>query len=280
MKQRIISAAVAIVIFVAAVVTSIMFEPLILYFGLAFVAVVGEYEALNAIGSIKTGMLSIPSFLFTLVVVLSAYFGNSSLEIIICAALLYVLVLFLYSLTAIDTVSVEQLSMTLMVTCMVSLPMYAITRLYWSSGILYGMTMLFYCLMCAWLTDTGAYFTGTLIGKHKLAPRVSPKKTVEGAIGGLFTALALIWVAAWLLTKVTGVLPYTVNVRNLIIMTCLCSVVSMIGDLSFSLIKRRYDVKDYGNIMPGHGGVLDRFDSVMFVCPVVCVLNSFIPIFQ
>ena len=117
----------------------------------------------------------------------------------------------------------------------------------------------------AWATDTGAYFTGYFLGKHKLAPEMSPKKTIEGAIGGILVAV--------IATVVYGVILYgnyyLVGMIKYAIVGGAGSVVSQIGDLAASCIKRDFGKKDYGTILPGHGGLMDRFDSVLFAAPYV-----------
>ncbi|MBQ8004948.1 MAG: phosphatidate cytidylyltransferase [Clostridia bacterium] len=121
----------------------------------------------------------------------------------------------------------------------------------------------------AWMTDIFAYFCGMAFGKHKLIPDVSPKKTVEGSIGGIvFCSLG--YVIYGLI--VTNIFDIEINVIALAVFGVIISVVSQIGDLSASLIKREYGIKDYGALFPGHGGVLDRFDSVLAVASVLMVL--------
>lgn len=124
-------------------------------------------------------------------------------------------------------------------------------------------------LLAAWGADTCAYFTGVFFGKHKLAPVVSPKKTVEGAVGGLIGGAVLVTIAGALLNVTLDV---DIPVWCMIILGLGGALLGEIGDLSFSIIKRQTDVKDYGNLLPGHGGVLDRFDSVIFVAPFVEIL--------
>lgn len=126
----------------------------------------------------------------------------------------------------------------------------------------------------AFLSDAFALFAGMAFGKHKLAPELSPKKTVEGAIGGFAGAIVC--------TVLYGVVlqlgfSMQVNYLYLIVYGALGSVVSQLGDLSFSYIKREYGLKDFGNIFPGHGGVLDRFDSVIFCAPLIELLIHFLP---
>lgn len=124
--------------------------------------------------------------------------------------------------------------------------------------------------VCAWLSDTGAFFAGSLFGKHKLAENISPKKTVEGAIGGIIFSIigsvAFLYIVAFL---ENGRAPLSIYAVKFAILGLLASVVSQFGDLAASCIKRDFEKKDYGKILPGHGGLLDRFDSVLFAAPFV-----------
>jgi phosphatidate cytidylyltransferase len=133
------------------------------------------------------------------------------------------------------------------------------------------------CFAVPWMADAGAFFAGSLFGKHKLCPNISPKKTVEGAIGGVFTCvLAAVAIGFLFGNLITPQL--TVNFIPLIIIGVCDAVLSIVGDLSFSLIKRTIGIKDYSNLFPGHGGMLDRFDSIIFTVPMVLIVNSFLPI--
>ncbi len=118
----------------------------------------------------------------------------------------------------------------------------------------------------AWLTDTFAYFVGVFFGKHKLIPSVSPKKTIEGSLGGIFGALLTIVIYLFVCSKITGLEPRYISG---IMLSLVCSVSSQFGDLAASCIKRENNAKDFGSIMPGHGGVMDRFDSVIYISPLV-----------
>ena len=132
-----------------------------------------------------------------------------------------------------------------------------------------GQALVFLPLCISFGSDTFALFAGMLCGRHKLTP-VSPKKTVEGAVGGLLGGVFGMTVFKLIAEAVLGValLDWTA----VLLFGTLGSVVGQIGDLSFSLIKREFGVKDYGNLLPGHGGILDRFDSVSFVAPFVWLL--------
>ena len=121
--------------------------------------------------------------------------------------------------------------------------------------------------------DTFAYFSGLTLGKHKLAPKVSPKKTVEGSIGGLLGNVACGLLFAWVMDRWFG---GGIGYGPMALMALVCGAVSQIGDLSFSLIKREFGIKDYGHLFLEHGGVLDRFDSVLFVAPVVELVFKYV----
>ena len=127
-----------------------------------------------------------------------------------------------------------------------------------------GHLLVWLIFFCSWGCDTCAYCVGVLIGKHKMAPVLSPKKSVEGAVGGVVGAilLGIIYAAA---TK-GGMVEYAI----------ICGVgalISMVGDLAASAIKRNQGIKDYGKLIPGHGGILDRFDSVIFTAPIIYFLS-------
>jgi len=130
----------------------------------------------------------------------------------------------------------------------------------------------FFCLLVAVLsgciTDIFAYITGKTIGKHKLCPVISPKKTVEGSIGGIVGTVAVLLLLGFALEQANAV---QVNFIALTFYAVLSSIVGQFGDLSMSAVKRCLGVKDYGTLFPGHGGVLDRFDSLLFIAPFTCL---------
>lgn len=141
-----------------------------------------------------------------------------------------------------------------------------------------GVFYVFLAVIIPWMSDIGAYFVGTFFGKHKLCPNISPKKTVEGLFGGFIIsiissiALALLYQNFWL--KDAG----TVNVWQITVLALICAPLSVLGDLFASVIKRQCHMKDFGNVMPGHGGIMDRFDSLMLVGPLLFILVHYIPL--
>lgn len=134
----------------------------------------------------------------------------------------------------------------------------------------YGIYLVWLVFICSWVCDTCAYCVGMLIGKHKLAPHLSPKKTIEGAVGGIAGSVVVGALYGMVLQNVieTQLAP----VILFAVIGGAGAVISMIGDLAASAIKRNYDVKDYGKLIPGHGGVLDRFDSVIATAPIIYFL--------
>jgi CDP-diglyceride synthetase len=121
----------------------------------------------------------------------------------------------------------------------------------------------------AWIPDTAAYFTGVAIGRTKILPVVSPKKSLEGSIGGVIGCVAMMTGVGMYLNTLGIYGSEGIPVYHYVILGILCGVISQIGDWTASAIKRYVGIKDYGRLMPGHGGVLDRFDSILFVAPVV-----------
>jgi len=140
-------------------------------------------------------------------------------------------------------------------------PVIPFTFLYFLRELPDGVYWCFYIFLLVWLTDTGAFFIGNAWGKHKLAPRVSPNKSVEGSIGGLIAA-SIFGIVFWLITREGTLLA-------IMFLSVVTSAVSQIGDLFESSLKRMAGVKDSGRLIPGHGGILDRFDSFLFALPLV-----------
>lgn len=137
-----------------------------------------------------------------------------------------------------------------------------------------GAYIVWLIFLCSWGCDTCAYCVGVLIGKHKMAPVLSPKKSWEGAVGGVVGAALLTLIYCFVFQGSMG----STN-RDIIMLCMICAIgaiISMIGDLTASAIKRNYDIKDYGRLIPGHGGILDRFDSVIFTAPIIYYLALYL----
>ena len=137
-----------------------------------------------------------------------------------------------------------------------------------------GLYIVWLILISSWGCDTCAYCVGILIGKHKMSPVLSPKKSVEGAVGGVLGAAALGALYGWMVMD-----RLKEEQRLILFFALICGVgalISMVGDLAASAIKRNADIKDYGKLIPGHGGVMDRFDSVIFTAPVIYFMAAYL----
>ena len=274
MKKRIITAAVAIPVILLLFFAAGYFPYLLdIVFAMASVLCVGE--ALNAAGALKLYGLSVPAVIFA-----------GALPFVICTNYLipflyvYFVITFFAMICNAKKISFNNAVFVFCFTAVISFGLSSLMALYNSDRRL----CVFYTvigLTIPWLTDAAAYFAGVCLGKHKLCPAVSPKKTIEGAIGGLLCCPLLMLVTGLIFNKAVFPsmrLDITVNYVNLIIISLIGSVISMIGDLTFSMLKRNFAVKDYGSFFPGHGGFLDRLDSVIFFMPALFILVGYLPI--
>jgi len=148
-----------------------------------------------------------------------------------------------------------------------------LSYIYLARELKYGIFIYATIFFCSWICDTCAYFTGRFFGRHRLAPVLSPKKTVEGAIGGVAGSILLCVLTAQVISHYYPEEDLTVAFA---IIGFAGSIISMIGDLAASAIKRNHGIKDYGTVIPGHGGIMDRFDSVIFIAPVIYYLAVFL----
>lgn len=187
------------------------------------------------------------------------YIGAEALSFFVTLAA--VLVILITWLKKHNELRYEQVFFAIAVTILVPQAMSTMVRI----DRTYGLFFLILALCGAWIADTGAYFTGVAFGKHKLCPEISPKKTIEGFVGGIVTT-GIVFTAAVSVHDGSFV-------PGAFIIGAVCAVIGTVGDLSASMVKRQIGFKDYGKIMPGHGGLMDRFDSVLFVLPTFYAFN-------
>ena len=254
---------------------------------MALVAFVSVYELLHCVGLDKNYVLAVPLYLAALAfpILTRALYQNRAA--LIRAGILAILVFGVYFFTVLvfsygkaESQEEEQrktgrLALVYMTSVYIIGAYSAVIALRDTYPETAGKFVYLIPFVFAWVTDTFAYFTGRLFGKHKLIPAVSPKKTVEGAIGGA-VCCALVAVLYGFLTNLW--FEANPNYVVLAIAGLVIAVVSQIGDLAMSAIKRQYGIKDYGKLLPGHGGLLDRFDSCMAVTVVLAVINAYFPL--
>ncbi|MCI6502555.1 MAG: phosphatidate cytidylyltransferase [Clostridia bacterium] len=224
----------------------------------SIVAVIALYEMYECIGCKSKYAMTIPAYLACAAFpILSRFSGMENvLPIVGAFFILYLLYLLLIAVLAHAEYTMQDISICYVMTVYITGGFLSIELLREMSDRIY-----FLVFIGAWITDIFAYFVGRLFGKHKLCETISPKKTVEGSIGGV--VFCVIFFVLFSLA-----MPQKYNPWLYLIMACvgiLVSAVSQIGDLSMSLIKRHYGIKDFGKIFPGHGGVMDRFDSILAV---------------
>lgn len=275
MKQRVLSALIGLVLFFTILA---FFDTIVPNIAIALIAGLAIWELLNAAGCTKNRYLSVLSIAFGFAVpFLSFTFMMHHLMLI---SLLYIGGLFALLLRFHETLHIRDVAIAFMFSLLIPFSLTSLLYLRDRYGAALGV---FYTLLTfgsAWLSDSCAYFAGRYFGKRKLAPQISPKKTIEGAIGGVLggtlTATLLLWMTS-LLLRFIGT-PIHINYLLLLVMLPFLSLISIVGDLAASVIKRQYGVKDYGSIMPGHGGVVDRFDSVLLVAPAVFLICRYMPL--
>lgn len=266
LKQRLISAFLGAIVVVAVLLSS----EAVVSAAIAVVTIIALTEMYKCLGLFKENkMLAVIGYVFSLI-----YLGiNLVLKrklFLNFQVVAYMMTLFVYMVLTHDKTSFEKAAKSFMATVYITVCFVHIVFVRRETA---GFFLIWLVFLTAWMTDTFAYAFGMLFGKHKLIPNVSPKKSVEGAIGGVIGCIAINVLITYIVSVNTGLV---VNYLNLIVMLFIASIVSQFGDLAASCIKRDEDIKDFGNIMPGHGGILDRCDSVLFVAPFV---NYFLDVF-
>lgn len=269
MSTRIKSAAVAIII---AVIMLILHNTFVFNLALGFIICVAIWEIFKATGYAKHQKVAIACYVFVAIDSIMpalhyhgwAGFFNSRLYypmFIFAVCILYLM----------DHKEFTYNDFFFMIG-VTSLFNYCFSTLTNMARVPGGVFLLVITLCAAWLADSGAYFAGTFLGKTPLCPEISPKKTVEGLIGGVAANGVIMLIVSLVYRYI--IKGYPVRFGWIVVAGMLCAIIGLIGDLTASIIKRQTGIKDYGNIMPGHGGVMDRFDSVLLVAPFMYYLYT------
>ena len=278
MKQRILTG-----ICIASLgIPLLIFSHLIIYpIVLAILSIIGLFEFYRTINVEKKHWLTVPTYVIAFAFPVVAYFamksGIHSLWILSFVTLALVLYMFYAFFVAVlnyrfQTVGGIDVMKCFFATAFITLNFTSLVMLRYIENGGYFIALVF---IASWATDIFAYFFGSFFGKHKLAPLVSPKKSIEGAIAGTIGGTLSFVLYGYLVETFFG--ATSVNYVYLAISGFILAIIAQIGDLSCSLIKREYGVKDYGNLFPGHGGVVDRFDSVIAISTILMVICTFFP---
>lgn len=249
---------------------------------LSLLAVIAVFEIMRVFELHKCIPLGIPAYILAAALPQAAYFLREDFPTFVTVSFIsvFVFMIYLFSLTVFSKgkLTFANISGVFIMITYVSAAFGTLCamRHYDSAGLYYIMIV----FLASWITDVFAYLTGYLFGKHKLIPEVSPKKTVEGAIGGVVFAVLFMILFGFVVSVVTENIPEAESMKPdylvLGILGAVLSVISQMGDLFASVIKREHGAKDYGVIFPGHGGVMDRFDSILLVALVTMVICMFV----
>lgn len=279
MKQRVITALLFGIVFIGAM---LLMNTFVFPVFVALLSAIAVWEIEKAVGLTNKLIIS-SSLVVSIAIPFITHFGVSvSVAPFGC---LYVVLTFIFMLLKFESTKFEQAVIALFASVCVpfSFSLMIVFRDIYKYFDGYtkidGIFLLVLSFFAAWMTDIFAYFVGSKFGKHKLCPKISPKKSVEGAIGGVVGAVALntllLFVFKSFFFEGESILSYI----TVIVLSLILSAVSMFGDLAASTIKRNFGIKDFGKLLPGHGGIMDRFDSALFVMPVlyasIYLLNNF-----
>lgn len=267
MKTRILSGIVIAIILIG--VWSQIFTPIFdLFF--CILAAAACYEVTKAAG-IKNLILKVASILFAGVLPCCMIYASQMLTVVLC--IIYVVFLVIWTVINNSEIKFEHLAIAIYSSFIIPAAFTTIglvANLYQAYDFIdYRETVFFiwYAVCCAMFTDVFAYQVGVKIGKHKMTPVLSPKKSWEGAISGVVCVIVLNIISLIVFTKFFALKAFALPVWLYICMSPILSIAGIYGDLAASLIKRNFGIKDFSNLIPGHGGIMDRFDSVILVMP-------------
>ncbi len=266
MGKRIISAAVMLALLFSVLYVHYFMNIAIINYAVAVLTAVALFEIYKPHGITKHIPLTVLGFALSMCII----FGNIENGIYTLAVMTAAVIILLSSAVLFHSkLTFRDVSVMIMSTLYITFGMSHLRMVLEGER---GFYLLFAVLIGAIMTDVGGYFVGRFCGKHKLIEKISPKKTVEGAIGGILFALASYVIYGLIIDYL---FPAGTNWYVLIITGFVASVIAQFGDLTASMIKREIGIKDYGNIIPGHGGILDRIDSILFVAPVIYYAHTF-----
>lgn len=276
MKTRILTSIVMAIVGIPILVFS---RYIVFPIATAFLAFVAVFEMLRVFGVEKKYLLSVPAYALALLLPLLSYFfaaEHTLAYLLACAASVFAYLIYMFFVAVFMRGKIKFSSVSeIFAACVyVIFSFTALTVMRYLDNGIWNLAAVF---VIAWGSDVFAYFTGMLFGKHKLIPEISPKKTVEGSVGGIICSTLLILLYGAVVDMTTDMIP---NYIALAACGFVLSAVSQIGDLTASLIKREHEVKDYGRLFPGHGGVMDRFDSVVSITVILMAVCIVFPLFK
>jgi phosphatidate cytidylyltransferase len=236
----------------------------------SLISVLAVHEILNTTGFVRRKRLLSYAMVFSALIPIWVYFGSIN-ELAVMGVFFFVFLLFLESLTGARDVTFETITGVFFASIVIPLFLSSIVRICAEEN---GRFLVLLPLLSAFASDVFAYLVGKRFGKNKLCPEISPNKTVEGSIGGLLMAPVVLVITGWIFQRY---FHFEVSYLRLVLYGLAGAFSGQIGDLSMSFVKRQFHIKDFGTIIPGHGGILDRFDSVLFAAPLTELLILLLP---
>jgi len=266
MLTRVISGAVMVLLLVPCIIFS---DTIALDIIISALSLMACYEMLGCIKYRNVWAISVPAYIISVflpltVRVLDLKMSMSNLVVVVFVAFMFYILS--YSVFSHGKHSPMNASTVFVMIFYIIFGFSSIIAIRESAN---GQYLFLLVFISAWVSDTGAYFAGVFFGKHKLIPDVSPKKTVEGAVGGLLCCLLGFIVFGVVLERFFSCDPCYILLAVMGVLLC---IISICGDLIASLVKRNYELKDYGNLIPGHGGIMDRFDSIIATASILYLL--------
>ena len=263
LKSRLITGTVLVALLIAILLAESVFLQLTAFLVCALVL----FELFKATGVTN----KLPLFVLGFLPMAALFLNNPTL--IGLFTFIYIILLFTCMLLMRNDISFSDISLVFLTSYMIVFMVKHIVMVRQLADI--GKVAIWGVFIGACLSDTFAYFSGMLFGKHKLAPSISPKKTIEGSVGALVGTMLSFLIYGIVLILATDL---KVNIWLMILLGLICSVFAQFGDLAASAIKRECGIKDFGTLFPGHGGFMDRLDSILFVAPVVYYLLIMLPV--
>lgn len=279
MKQRVITGLIFGIVFIGALflMNTVVFPVFI-----ALISAMAVFEIVKAVG-LKNKLIMAASVAFSALI---PFFVNFGIKIPVAAVGgIYVVLILIFMLIKFEETKFEQAVIAIFASVCVP---YSFSLMIVFRDIenyidgytkIDGIFLLVFAVLVSWMTDIFAYFVGSKLGKHKLCPKISPKKSVEGAIGGVLGAVLLNTLLLFVFKKFFFENGSEISYIGVAVLSAVLSVVSMFGDLAASTLKRNFGIKDFGKLLPGHGGIMDRFDSMLFVLPVLYSAIYFVNIY-
>ncbi len=263
MLTRIITAIVSLMVFIGLIIAG----EIVFSIGIGVIILCMLYESFTALTT--TNAVKVSGYITGIVLMLGIVYNLTETALALSITIAIIFLIFLHGKIKYTEIFSVQFMAVYITLFMSYIPIMRIEM---------GLALMALIFIVAWGSDTAAYFCGTFFGKHKLIPKVSPKKTIEGSVGAVICTALLCALYLFILDKLGyAFVPATgENYIRIAIVGFVASILSQLGDLGASAIKRDAEIKDYGRIFPGHGGFMDRFDSVIYIAPVVYYLCCYI----